>query len=130
MGRLQPIETDVYWDMFDSYFGLLDGGAKSVDVDGEGSPRSVTKTQNSRSKFDMQPWGAAEAGNVGSKRAQHSEQKTGQQTGGGGSRVARQVGELSRNFEKLSQAQQSMEAKVDALQAQQETVIQMLKKLT
>ena len=47
-----------------------------------------------------------------------------------GGRVARQVGELSRNFEKLSQAQQSMEAKVDALQAQQETIIQMLKKLT
>ena len=50
--------------------------------------------------------------------------------GARGDLVAHKVGELSTQFEKLSKAHHSMEKKLDALQAQQATIIQMLKKIT
>lgn len=124
LNRLHPVETDTYWDMFDQYFSLAAGPALADAYESTSSSPSDQSAGTSRSKFDISRY-EGQSPNATSKGGGQEEQGPAR-----GGRVARQVGELSRKVETLSNAQQGMEDKIDALQAQQQTIIQMLKKLT
>ena len=111
LAQMQPVDTDTYWSMIDTYFSLAGGP----------SAASTRTSRRDVSRFDEND--ANTTGKNGARDAVGNRRN-------GGDRVVCQVDELSVQMEALAKAQQGMENKIDALQTQQATIIQMLKKLT
>jgi hypothetical protein len=137
LSRMDPIEGDSYWDIFDSYFDVATSRETLKDEEeAEKKRQSKEQASSSISKFglrrhdDKGKGGGDESPTWGRGR---SSTKGGSGGGGGrhgGGMASRQVSELSRKFERLTKAQAGMEEKVDSIQAQQAEIIRMLKKLS
>lgn len=123
-----PIEKDAYWDVFDSYFSLAgaDGGTDKPSVNATTKPNAPATLKRATSRFKMLSVDDSRQTVVKKDKQSRRQPRAGDR----GDLVAHQVGALSTQFEKLSKAHHSIEKKVDALQAQQATIIKMLKKIT